>query len=315
MEEIHGPDIQFVDRGQCPLCGTDSSSNHIAFDELPVVRCSSCGFLYSGRLMCEKDLSDYYSQGFGSERHRQGQLVNAKINAWAVGRLLPVEQIRSFLDVGTGYGYLLREMQLRYDIQGKGVELSEQESRYGKDELGLDITNGSLSEPGLAARSFDLVACFEVIEHIPNPVAFMKALIGYVKPGGYLVVMTDNFECQVARDLGPSFPKWIPHSHISHFGPKTLESLFDDQGIRIVGRLSYTPWELLARLQHYRLRGIQLTPREAFDLSDALSSEMHGHYHLFALRRLVNSLWARLTARNDLGGALMYLVGKVDSSR
>ncbi len=200
----------------------------------------------------------------------------------------------------------------RYEIQSKGVELSEQESRYGKDQLGLDIKTGSLEQSGLAAKSFDLVACFEVIEHIPDPVSFMKALVGYVKPGGYLLVMTDNFESQVARDLGPSFPKWIPHSHISHFSPRTLERLFDDQGIGIVARLSYTPWELLARLYYYRLRGIHLTPQDAFDLSDALSSEMHGHYHLFALRRLVNSLYARLTARKNLGGALMYLVGRVD---
>ena len=259
-----------------------------------------------------KCLSDYYRKGFGSERHRQGQLINARINAWAIGRLLPVRQVLSFLDVGTGYGYLLREVKSRYDIQGNGVELSEQESRYGKDHLGVDIKNASLEESGLAVRSFDLVTCFEVIEHVPDPVSFVKALVGYVKPGGYLLVMTDNFESQVARDLGPSFPKWIPHSHISHFGPKTLERLFDDQGIRIVEQLSYTPWELLARLYYYRLRGIHQTPQEAFDLSDALSSEMHGHFRLFALRRLVNTLYARSTARKDLDGALMYLVGRVE---
>ncbi len=66
--------------------------------------------------MDEKYLSDYYRQGFGSERHRQGQLINAKINAWAIRKLIPVEQMHSFLDVGTGYGYLLGEMTSRYLI-------------------------------------------------------------------------------------------------------------------------------------------------------------------------------------------------------
>ena len=135
-------------------------------------------------------------------------------------------------------------------------------------------------------------------------------LLSYVKPGGYLIVMTDNFESRVARELGPGFPKWIPHSHISHFGPETLERLFMDKGIEVVSRLSYTPWELLARLYYFKLRGVRQSPENTFNLSDVLTQEMHGHFRLFHLRRVVNLLWARLTAQPNLDGALMYLLGR-----
>jgi SAM-dependent methyltransferase len=266
--------------------------------------------MYSERLMGDDSLSEYYRKGFGSDRHRQGQYINARINAWAIGHLVPVGEFHSFLDVGAGYGFLLEQMTTRQGIRSVGVELSEQEARYGQEQLGVDIRNGTLEKSGLLKGSFDLVACFEVIEHIPDPPAFLDELLSYVKPGGYLLVMTDNFESRVARELGPSFPKWIPHSHISHFGPKTLEWLFTDKGIEVVRRLSYTPWELLARLYYSKLRGVRQVPENAFDLSDVLASEMRGRFRLFYLRRVVNTLWARLTARTSLDGALMYLLGR-----
>lgn len=255
-------------------------------------------------------LSEYYRKGFGSERHRQGQLVNARINVRAIEKILPISNIKSFLDVGCGYGFLLQEMLMRNDVRGVGVELSEQEACYGQKQLNLDIRNGSLSSSGLSVGSFDLVSCFEVVEHISDPHSFIQELLGYVKPGGYLLVMTDNFESQVAKKLGAGFPKWIPHSHISHFGPKTFERLFSEQGIEVVDRLSYTPWELWARHYYFSLRGVSHSPENAFNLSDVLASEMHGHFRLFKLRRLVNAAWASLTVRHNLDGALMYLLGR-----
>jgi 2-polyprenyl-3-methyl-5-hydroxy-6-metoxy-1,4-benzoquinol methylase len=260
--------------------------------------------------MGENVLAEYYREGFGSERHRQGQQINAKINYWAIERLLDTGGIRDFLDVGAGYGFLLKELQSHMGIQPIGVELSQQEASYGKSHLNVDIRSCLLSDAELKSASFDAVACFEVIEHIPNPKDFIDELLSLLKPNGQLLIMTDNFECKVAKDLGAGFPKWIPHSHISHFGPDTLELLLLEKGLEIKRRMSYTPWELWARSYYYKLRGIKKSPQECFDLSEVLGSEMQGTFRFFSLRRLVNKLWVRFTARNDLEGALIYVVAK-----
>lgn len=302
--------ISFVNRDFCPVCGHTENSDFIRFPDIPVVRCGSCHFMYSQRLMDSGALSDYYRNGFGSDRHRQGQYINARINTWAISRLLPVDAIKSFLDIGAGYGFLLENVRNRYAIEGIGVELSEQESNYGRDRLSVDIRNTVLNETNIPKNEFDLVACFEVVEHIPDPISFVQELIEYVKPGGYLLVMTDNFESSVARHLGPGFPKWIPHSHISHFAPMTLERLFADPRIELIKRMSYTPWELLAKSLSSRLHGVRQQPEDAFHLESVLDSEMQGRFRLFWLRQYLNPLWARLTARSHLDGALMYLVGQ-----
>ena len=260
--------------------------------------------------MHSNSLSEYYRKHFGSDRHRQGQYINARINAWAIGHLIPNNKIKSFLDVGAGYGFLIQQMASQQETYSIGVELSEQEAQYAKEQLKVDIRNTTLAEANLPKDFFDLVACFELIEHIPDPPALLDEMLSHVKLSGYLLVMTDNFESRIAQELGAGFPKWIPHSHISHFFPKTLERLFSDKGIEIIGRLSYTPWELLARLYYFKLRGIKQTPESAFNLSHILASEMHGRFRLFNFRRIVNLFWAQLTAQDNLDGALMYLLGQ-----
>lgn len=283
---------------------------YIDFQDIPVLQCCDCYFIYSGKLMRGDALDAYYQKGFGSKRHEQGQSINAKINAWAIQKLLPSKMIQNHLDVGAGYGFLVKEMCSQFGIDAVGVEVSQQEATYGKNHLGLDIRNCTLSESGLPMGSYDLVTSFEVIEHIPDPSAFIDEMLTYVKPGGYLLVMTDNFESETVRALGPAFPKWIPHSHISHFGSSTLEELLLKRRVDIIGRLSYTPWELLARRYFYKLIGYKPLPDECFDLDRVLGSEMSSVYKFFSLRKVVNVIWAKITAEPSLNGALMFLAVK-----
>jgi 2-polyprenyl-3-methyl-5-hydroxy-6-metoxy-1,4-benzoquinol methylase len=310
MKENSEKILNYLPRKICPLCSSSRQELYIPFTDIPIVRCLACGFIFSARVMANNVLEEYYQKSFGSERHRQGQLINAKTNAWAVGKILDIGSIHSFLDIGAGYGFLLKELKERFDLQAIGVELSEQEVNYGLTHLKVDLRNCLLSDAHLESASCDVVACFEVIEHIQKPGEFIEELLQYLKPDGHLVIMTDNFESKVVRDLGAGFPKWIPHSHISHFGPSTLERLLKDKGLEITGRLSFTPWELLARRFYYKLCDIKKTPQDSFDLIETLKSEMNGTIKMFPLRRLADTYWAKVSAKNNLEGALMYLAAR-----
>jgi len=242
----------------------------------------------------------------------QGQLVNAKVNVWAFQRLLSYCQapVRKLLDVGTGYGFFMRDVSKQCSLEATGVELSKQEALFGTKELQLDIKNSALSESGLAKQHFDMVTAFEVIEHVASPNTFVAELATYAKPGGFVLIMTDNFESKVAKDLGAGFPKWIPHSHISHFAPRSLEWVIENAGLVVEARLSYTPWELELRRCYNDLRGVRRSPSESFELSNVLETEMGGVFPFFSVRVALNSILARWRARTDLEGALMYILAR-----
>jgi 2-polyprenyl-3-methyl-5-hydroxy-6-metoxy-1,4-benzoquinol methylase len=293
-----------VVRREFPLCGSGRRSVHHDFAEIPVVRCLDCAFLFSGRTMAPDVLERYYGETFGSERHLQGQRVNARVNLMVLRRLLDLRTISSLLDVGTGYGLLLPALRDRYGIDVHGVELSERESARARDRLGLDVRTRPLAKAGFEPDSFDAVISLEVIEHVLQPVAFVRELATYVRPGGIVVVGTDNFESADARALGERLPKWIPHTHVSHFGPVTLRRCLTEAGLNVEGEVSYTPWDLYAR---------RLAPRRVqaeYDLERVLREEMGGRFRLFRLRLVVNPIWAAVTLRRDLGGAMMFALAR-----
>ena len=299
--------IYFCERSFCAICGSSRRKVHRAFRDIPVVQCSECGFLYSSRIMADETIQSYYRENFGSQRHLEGQCVNAASNAVVLRKLLNLRAYRSWLDIGTGYGFLLKWLQEEYDLETDGVEPSLQESGYARDQLGLRIHSTPLSQARLQKGHYDVVSSFEVIEHIPDPVSFVKEIAEYVNPGGILVIMTDNFESKIVNMLRGSFPKWIPHTHVSHFAPESLRRCIKSvPGLTMEAEASYSPLELVGRQILSILR--PPTPDEkAYDLRAALRSEMNRNYRFYHIRRKMNPLWARVTLRNTLDrGALMY---------
>ncbi len=264
--------------------------------------------MYSARTLSPASLEQFYGEEVDSPRHRMGQVVNARSNVEALDRLVDLDSVESFLDIGAGYGYLLSELRARKRIDGVGVEPSQASVRHARNELGVDVHCCMLADAPLQPESFDLVASFEVIEHVPDPVEFVREAASFVRPGGHLVLLTDNFESDVVNTYGPSFPKWIPHVHINHFGPRTLrEAVQRVDGLQAVKMASYTPWELAVRLPLVRARPRRAV-EECFDLEESLAHENEGTYKLFRLRHAVNRFWFRLSWRPHGGGALMYLV-------
>lgn len=299
--------MAFRERGGCPLCQCQRSTDHMPFTDIPVVRCADCGFLYSRRIFTDEAQTAYYAESFGGPRQQMGQRVNATVNAALLDRLINWTPGMRVLDVGAGYGFLLQALKDRHRADCVGVEPSRQEAAFAQYRLGVNVIPAMLSEAGLPRAHYDVVASFEVIEHVTNPIAFLCELLEYVRPGGLLLVMTDNFESDAVKALGAGFPKWIPHTHISHFGAATLEhTLTGIRGLKVEKALSFTPWEFWARNAMNRLRGHRPTAAEAFDLPQALAREQGGRYRLFELRRLLNAAWAKATASSRMTGAAMY---------
>lgn len=299
------------ERNGCPLCYSQQAHTFIPFPDIPVVQCIDCGFIYSQRTFSGQALESYYEDGFGSQRHLQGQVVNSMVNSSVLKRLVNIQDIANVLDVGTGYGFLLKELHRQEDLGVTGVELSRQEATYAKSTLGLNVINAFLSDSGLPKEHYDLVTSFEVIEHIPYPASFIQEMVEYAKLGGYLLIMTDNFESYMAKSLGAGFPKWIPHSHISHFSTATLKRAIEDTNkLEILKIVSYTPWEIWLRYLYYKIRGISKSPSDSFDLVSTLETEMKGGYKLFSLRKTVNKMWAKITLSDKMDGALIYFLCK-----
>jgi SAM-dependent methyltransferase len=185
-----------------------------------------------------------------------------------------------------------------------------QEAAWGNANLGVRIVIALVAQSGLPEESFDVVACFEVIEHVPDPVAFVADMARFARPGGMVIVNTDNFESAAVKRLGPRFSKWIPHSHISDFGPATLARCMESvPGLKVEATLSYTAWENAVRALISPYRGTP-PPADCFDLKHELGREMNRTYKYWPLRLAMARAWFAMTARPEPNGSLMYLAAR-----
>jgi len=309
MNEIGaGWQTEWIDRTACAVCEGGHLETVREIGGIPQVLCSGCGFRQTGRLPGPAALARYYAQTYTGLRPMQGQRINADLAAHALSRMLGPARPASILDMGCGFGFLLDRLRRRYGAAVAGVEISEGERAHARDRLGLEVVADAQA---LGARRFDLVTAFEVIEHVPDPVAFLDSLAERLAPGGALVIGTDNFDCGIVRTMGADFPKWIPHQHVSLFDDRSIRGVWERMAhpVRIAGMRAYDPWELLVRAGLYRVSGGRVGGAP-FRLDRALATEYDRPLRLYALRRMVNALWMRATLRPGLSGAMMFVLAR-----
>jgi 2-polyprenyl-6-hydroxyphenyl methylase/3-demethylubiquinone-9 3-methyltransferase len=101
------------------------------------------------------------------------------------------------LDVGCGGGILSESMAragarvLGIDLSQAVLDVAELHALEGKVTVDYrTIAAEELAQERPAA--FDLVTCMEMLEHVPDPAASVKALAALVKPGGDVIVSTIN---------------------------------------------------------------------------------------------------------------------------
>ncbi|MEW5250775.1 bifunctional 2-polyprenyl-6-hydroxyphenol methylase/3-demethylubiquinol 3-O-methyltransferase UbiG [Microbulbifer discodermiae] len=104
---------------------------------------------------------------------------------------------KKLLDVGCGGGILAEAMTQR-GAQVTGIDLAEAPLKVAELhalESGLSIDYRRIAVDELAeqeAGSYDVVTCLEMLEHVPDPAAIIRACARLVKPGGDLFFSTIN---------------------------------------------------------------------------------------------------------------------------
>jgi 2-polyprenyl-6-hydroxyphenyl methylase/3-demethylubiquinone-9 3-methyltransferase len=136
--------------------------------------------------------------------------------ARTAGGLRPLEGL-SVLDIGCGGG-LVCEPLARLGARVTGIDPAAENIEAARrhaagHELGIEYRVARVEDLVAEARLFDAVACLEVVEHVPDPGAFLKLCAGLVRPGGLMLLSTINrtLKAYVLAILGAEYVlRWLP---------------------------------------------------------------------------------------------------------
>ena len=152
----------------------------------------------------------------------------------------------TLLDVGCGGG-LIAEPMRRMGFEVTAVDASAENigtARAHAEQQGLDIAYRAATVEQLEAEGagpFDVVLTMEVIEHVADPEAFVRACSRLVKPGGMMIVATLNRTLKalaLGKVAAEYVLRWVPagtHDWRQFIKPDELRLMLSQEPVAVTG--------------------------------------------------------------------------------
>jgi 2-polyprenyl-3-methyl-5-hydroxy-6-metoxy-1,4-benzoquinol methylase len=212
---------------ECLLCGSERLKPMPVFAKAHLVKCQACGFVLAGKIPTEQELIEHY-KGYG--RNDYLSPVTIKRYHELLDEMEPYRKHNRIMDVGCGIGYFLEVAKERgWEVFGTEFTDEAVEICRGK---GISMQQGVLDVGNYDAGSFDVVASFEVLEHINNPQEEIEKFFQLLRPGGLVYLTTPNFNAFNRYYLKEKYNVITYPEHLSYYTPKTLKAVFRHAGFK-----------------------------------------------------------------------------------
>ena len=134
------------------------------------------------------------------------------------------------LDIGCGHGFFL-QMAKNRDWEVYGIDLCEPAVAYAISN-GLDVSSTPLFEKNYRDAEFDAITMFYVLEHLPDPIQYLKEACRILKPGGLILLRTPHTTPIIKMLKTLSIPNRLydAPSHLNDFSPCTIKRILQKTG-------------------------------------------------------------------------------------
>lgn len=234
----------------CPVCGSKHIQNYHLVGTAPLVRhelmpavildaqiisryfiCQNCHVIFQNPRLSDVEIHRFYAKGYyrqtinmTDEEAANDEASRAKFDAKIIKNFID-QDILSHLDVGCGRGYLLEEI-------GAIVKVGVEVDKYRIKAESIEIYSRMSQVP---QKSFDLVTAIHTLEHVPDPISYLKEMIKLVDKNGHLVIEVPTWK-------SPGGPLRLPH--LFHFEPDVLKLMCREAGLKVL-HVQFTPHLLL----------------------------------------------------------------------
>jgi len=245
----------------CPACAASAASVAFHKFDLTYRQCEQCGTIYVSPRPTPAILEHYYrtSENYqywnthtfpASEAARREKIFRPRAQ-----RLIGLckgygVNPGTFLEVGAGFGTFCEEMLAsKFFTRVLAVEPTPDLAATCRKK-GIEVLDRPVEQLQFDHGTADVVAAFEVIEHLFSPRQFLDACRGLLTQGGVLVLTTPNvegFDVKLLAEASDTFDV----EHLNYFHPESISGLLTSCGFQVLEVL--TPGELDAELARKKI--------------------------------------------------------------
>jgi len=178
--------------------GKDFEYNPLS-DDFSVRRCVNCGLVFLSPRPAITEFekiypANYHAFDFSEEKFGVAYKIRSKLEA---ARFLEVckglPDNAAIVDVGCGDGFHLNLLR-KYGNKSwslEGIDLDKRAIEMA-ERRGFVVHQGTVESIDLPSNRYELAFMIQTIEHVENPVEVLLGIRRILKPGGRLVIVTDN---------------------------------------------------------------------------------------------------------------------------
>lgn len=197
----------------CPNCGAAAVhaftipdvNRRISVDPFHYNRCPSCGLVFLANI--PRDLGRYYPADYYATRQTAEQLaVNARLEKYKIEIVQRFVKAGRLCEVGPGGGgFVWLAKSAGFDVTA--IEMDSAVCEFLTKTVGIRTINSQDVPAALESQpSFDVIALWHVIEHIPDPWPVFLAAAARLNPGGVLLLAAPNPE---SFQFGVFGARWV----------------------------------------------------------------------------------------------------------
>jgi len=237
----------------CPLCGfakesrvfaesninaKDLTEYAFASRKLPeymhprLVNCAECGVMYANPALSADTLGGLYREAAFDSRE-ESQMASFSYTGILQKFLGNLPDREGAVDIGAGDGTFCERL-IELGFTGvTGVEPSSAPIAAATPRAQQLLVHRIFRGDDFVPNSVSLVSCFQVMEHVPNPLEIASAALRILKPNGLFLTVVHNQRAMSARLLGLKSPIY-DIEHLQLFTKETGRRLLESAGFRDV---------------------------------------------------------------------------------
>jgi SAM-dependent methyltransferase len=229
----HGPE-------PCPVCGQESALKwlrgpdrfHGRQEKYTLLRCPACSLVWLSHPPKAGEMHPHYTDAYHKLISAAGE--NSPVR-WEDRKaaLTPYKQSGALLDLGCSSGSFL-EFISSESWKLYGVEMSAEGARTAEERSKAQVFVGDILDAPFPRESFDVITCFDVLEHLYEPRRVMARVGEWLKLGGIFYVLVPNVNSAEARVFGSYWHGLELPRHLFHYSPASLKFLAESAGLREV---------------------------------------------------------------------------------